>query len=85
MYKFNTNWNYISRHEQGSSSTWGWGDLAFDGTYIYGSDSDVIETFNPATGQNTGATIPGPFADNSSVTYDPVKDHFWVAFAYSDI
>jgi len=85
MYKFNTNWNYISRHEQGSSSTWGWGDLAFDGTYIYGSDSDVIETFNPATGQNTGATIPGPLIDNSSVTYDPVKDHFWVAFAYSDI
>jgi hypothetical protein len=56
---------------------WGWRDLAYDGTFLYGSVSPAIEQIDPATGQPTGVQIPGPANPNRALAYDPATDHFW--------
>jgi len=55
---------------------WGWRDLAWDGAYLYGSDSDVIEQIDPTTGQPTGITITAPISPARALVYDPASDHF---------
>jgi len=70
---------------QPTASTWGWRDLAFDGTYLYASDSDVVEQINPADGQPTGVTVPCPTNPCRALAYDPATDHFWTANFSSDV
>ncbi len=69
----------INTFIQPTVSTWGWRDLAYDGTYLYGSDSAVIEQIDPATGMPTGVTIPSPHNPGRGLAYDPATDHFWVS------
>ena len=52
--------NVLNRWEQGTTSDWGWRDLAFDGTFLYGSDADTVVQIDPATGAPTGVGIPCP-------------------------
>lgn len=63
--------------EQWSSTGWGWRDLAYDGTYLYGSDDYVVDCFdldgNPVPEMN----INGPINPCRALTYDPTTDHFW--------
>ncbi len=77
--------NVVNQWPQGTSSTWGWRDLAFDGTYLYASDSAVVEQIDPATGAPTGVTIPCPTNPCRALAYDPATDHFWTADFSSDI
>ena len=58
---------------------WGWRDLAWDGTYLYGSNSYLIEQIDPSDGQPTGVTIASPVSPARALAYDPVSDHFWTA------
>jgi hypothetical protein len=78
IYEFDREGNLLSTYSQGTSS-WGWLDLGYDGTYIYGVDytTDEISQFDPASGTIVG-TIPND-ADNAGlgITYDPTTDHFW--------
>ena len=69
----------LNQYTQATSSTWGWRDLAYDGTYLYASDSSVVQQIDPATGQATGTTIPCPLSVCRALAYDPVTDHFWSA------
>ncbi len=85
LYKFDAAGQLITNYEQGTSSDWGWRDLAFDGTYLYASDSATIQQISRATGQATGTTIPGPLNPNRGLAYDPASDHFWVANFESSI
>jgi len=39
---------------QPTTSTWGWRDLAYDGYYLYASDSSTIEEIDMTTGMPTG-------------------------------
>ena len=64
---------------------WGWRDLAWDGAYLYGSDSAVIEQIDPTNGQPTGVTIASPVSPARGLAYDPDSDHFWAANWDSDI
>jgi len=69
----------INSWPQPTTSDWGWRDLAFDGTYLYTSDSNVLVEIDPADGQPTGTTIPCPENPCRALAYDPVADHFWTA------
>ncbi|MCB8927645.1 MAG: tandem-95 repeat protein [Ardenticatenaceae bacterium] len=71
--------------EQGTTSEWGWRDLAFDGDYLYSSDSAVVTQIDPNSGQATGTTIPCPTDPCRALAYDPATDHFWTANFDSDI
>ncbi len=68
---------------QGTSSEWGWRDLAYDGAYLYASDSASIQYFT--LDGTVAGSIPGPENPNRALAYDPDTDHFWVANYASDI
>jgi hypothetical protein len=81
LHKFDRNGNYLESFDQGTTSTWGWRDLAFDGTYLYGSDENVFSQIDPATGEQI-ATLPIPSGFTPplrALAYDPETDHFWSA------
>jgi hypothetical protein len=50
LHKFDSAGNYITSYEQGTISTWGWRDLAWDGTYLYASDEDELVKIDPSDG-----------------------------------
>ena len=83
FYRFDLAGNYVDAIPQPSTSAFGWLDLAYDGNFVYGSDSPVItgvdETGTPQT------TIPSPLHPTRAIAYDPASDHFWVADMVTDI
>jgi hypothetical protein len=78
VYIFDRGGNYIRSFNQVDSSGWGWRDLAWDGTYLYGSDDANVSQFLP-NGTYIG-DFPGPSVSTCrALAYDPVTDHFWTA------
>jgi hypothetical protein len=77
VYILNDQGVMISQFDQWSSPGWGWRDLAYDGTYLYGADDDIIDAFdldgNPVPEMN----IQAPINPARALAYDPVLDHFW--------
>jgi len=77
LYKLDSSGNLVATVDQWSSAGWGWRDLAYDGTYLYGSDDGVVDAFDldgvavPAMNINTTISI------NRALAYDPILDHFW--------
>jgi len=81
LHKFDHDGNYIESFDQGTSSTWGWRDLAWDGEYLYSSDENELAIIDPATGQKIGE-LPMPTVFNPplrALAWDPATDHFWSA------
>ncbi|MEL6821299.1 MAG: FlgD immunoglobulin-like domain containing protein, partial [Calditrichota bacterium] len=76
IYKLDEGGAVVDSFSQPTTS-WGWRDMAWDGTFLYGSVSPAVEQIDPATGQPTGVTIPGPENPNRALAYDPATDHFW--------
>ncbi|NNG27852.1 MAG: hypothetical protein HKM87_10025, partial [Ignavibacteriaceae bacterium] len=74
----------VDSMSQGTTSAWGWRDMAYDGTYLYASDSDSVVQFDPATMTVTGS-FPGVNNPNRALAWDPVTDHFWTASFTSDM
>jgi hypothetical protein len=86
LYKFDSAGVIVDTYIQSSThSGWGWRDLAWDGTYLYGSDSPSVVEIDPATGMVTGVTFNGPTNPNRALAYDPATDHFWTANFSSSI
>jgi hypothetical protein len=85
LFKYDLQGKLIATYPQTSTSAFGWRDLAFDGTFLYASDSQLIEQINPATGTATEVTIPGPLNPNRGLAYDPATDHFWTVNFDSEI
>lgn len=79
LWRLDGSGNVLNQYTQPTSSTWGWRDMAWDGTYLYSSDSPVVQQIDPATGMATGVTIPCPLTTCRALAYDPVTDHFWTA------
>jgi hypothetical protein len=80
LYKLDSTGNLVDIYDQPAHCTnWGWRDLTFDGTYLYGSVKENVDQIDPATGQYTGVSFPGPERINRALAYDPVTDHFWTA------
>lgn len=65
--------------DQWSSPGWGWRDLTYDGAYIYGSDDEIIDAFDPEGNPVPEMNFAGPLSPNRALAYDPVTDHFWTA------
>jgi hypothetical protein len=87
LHKFDRDGNYIESFDQGTYSTWGWRDLAFDGTYLYGSDENELAVIDPVSGQKVDE-IPMPSGINPpmrALAHDPETDHFWAANFNSNI
>lgn len=82
VYIFDRNGNYISSFSQWKCS-YGFKDLAWDGTHLYGSCSEVVFEFG-TDGKIYGA-FPGPLNPNRALAYNPATDHFWTANWASDI
>ena len=61
------------------SSTFGWRDLAFDGTNLWAADECGVDEIDPATGTRIGgfANPGGQLA--RSMAYDPATSHFYSA------
>ncbi len=79
LYKLDSNGNLLATFDQHGTSAWGWRDLAWDGTYLYGSDDGTIDQIDPVTGDTTGVTINGPATTNRALAYNPDTDHFFTA------
>ena len=84
VYRFDREGNYVGSFEQpGGSAGWGMRDLAWDGSFLYGSFGvDIIgfDTSGVAVGE-----IPTPVFPCRSIAYDPSTDHFWVSGTHTDI
>lgn len=81
LHKFDRDGNYIESYNQGTTSQWGWRDLAWDGQYLYASDENELAVIDPATGQKVGELpMPNVFSPPlRALAYDAATDHFWSA------
>jgi hypothetical protein len=81
LHKFDHDGNYLESFNQGTTTQWGWRDLAWDGEYLYASDENELAIIDPATGQKIGELpMPNVFTPPlRALAYDPVADHFWAA------
>jgi hypothetical protein len=90
VYFFDVDGNYLSQAPQPTTSDWGWRDIAFDGTYMYSSDSANVDVWH-VTGLpmspviNVVSSFPGPENPNRAMAYDPATGHFWTANRESSI
>jgi hypothetical protein len=88
LYKYDHNGNHVATYDQTSLESWGWRDLAWDGTYLYASDSTELAIIDPATGLEIG-NLPRPSGFTTvpcrALAYDPATDHFWAANWSSNI
>ncbi len=87
LYKFGRDGALLASYDQGTTSLWGWRDLAWDGDYLYASDENELAVIDPATGQKVDTlpmptSIPRPLR---ALAYDPASDHFWAANFSSNI
>lgn len=80
LFKLSTDGTIVESWVQPTDAAgWGWRDLAWDGNYLYGSDSSTIVQISPINGQPTGVTIASPVSPARGLAYDPATDHFWTA------
>ncbi|TKJ37933.1 hypothetical protein CEE37_13290 [candidate division LCP-89 bacterium B3_LCP] len=80
--KFDRDGNLIGIFNQ-STTGWGWRDLTYDGSYIYGSGNTTIEAMDLNGNLVPSMNIPGPINPCGALAYDPEFDHFWVT-SWSD-
>ncbi|MCP4632351.1 MAG: hypothetical protein GY855_05450, partial [candidate division Zixibacteria bacterium] len=80
LYKLDRDFSLVEAYDQPSHSTsWGWRDMTWDGTYLYASVDGNLDQIDPSTGEWTGETVNGPENPNRALAYDPATDHFWTA------
>jgi hypothetical protein len=82
LHKFDSSFNHIITYEQGTTSTWGWRDLAWDGEYLYASDENELVKIDPATGAAIEFLTKPPGFETvpcRGLAYDPATDHFYTA------
>jgi hypothetical protein len=91
LYKFSESdsiWTLEGAYDQPPHCTgWGWRDLVYcdDDGYLYGSANSDIDQIDPATGQWTGYSIPGPENPNRALGYSWFYGTFWTANFSSNI
>lgn len=78
VYIYDSGGNYQSSFSQFRSTSWGWRDLAYDGSHFYGSDDGNITEFD-ISGTDFGDFTGAPLPYNRALAYDPVTDHFYSA------
>ena len=80
LHKFEADGTHVISYEQGTSSTWGWRDLAWDGTYLYASDEDELVKIDPADGGVVELlTKPAGLPVCRGLAVNPDNGHFFSA------
>jgi hypothetical protein len=86
--RYDLSGNFVDSIAQGTTSTWGLRDMAFDGTYLYAADENTggIRQYD-LNGTATGTTIavPGGLALARGLAYNPDLDRFYAANWASNI
>jgi hypothetical protein len=83
LYKFDPQGNFVGSIPQPTSSPVGWFDLAYNGQYIYGSDSHEI--YGIDVNGVVRDSVHSPLNPSRAIAYDPATQDFWVADYTSDI
>ncbi len=89
IYKITNDGEYIQSFEQpgsnlpGANAT-GMRDLAYDGTYLYGSYDHRIMVMDPEN-CNLVRTIDGPFDRHPALAFDPTNGLLWVTAGGQDM
>jgi len=80
LYKFDISGSLLNSYSQGTSSSWGIRDMAFDGTYLYGGDEDGFYQINQTTGAVT-TMFTGNLGLGTirALAYNPTTSHFYAA------
>jgi hypothetical protein len=80
LYKLNRSGQLVASFPQGTTTKFGWRDLAFDGTYLYASDENEFAKIDPNTGQKVG-TLQKPSGVTllRGLAFDPARRHFWTS------
>jgi hypothetical protein len=76
FYRFDLQGNYVDAIPQPTDQGVGWYDLAYDGQWVYGSNSRYL--FGVDSSGTIRDTIPTPLNPTRAVAYDPATEHFWV-------
>ncbi len=86
VHVFDRDGNYIRSFPQPSVDPIGMYDLAWDGQYLYGSESGtgILQGFN-FNGNDQASVACTAVNPARAIAYDPATDHFWVADLTSDI
>jgi hypothetical protein len=79
LYKFNLDGSYAGSIPQPTTSAFGWYDMAYDGTYLYGSEDGTSVIHGIDMSGTIQRTIPSPLNPTRAIAYDPATDHFWIA------
>jgi hypothetical protein len=79
LYKFSADGQTLVDYWEYGIEFAGWGDLAYDGEYLWVTDVDTIRQLDMETGQKTGVWFKAPQYYNFGLAYDPATDHFWVS------
>ncbi|MCD4746523.1 MAG: hypothetical protein K8R58_09500, partial [Bacteroidales bacterium] len=86
LYKFDISGNLIDTYDQGTSTSWGMRDMAFDGTNLYAGDENGFYKIEPSNGnvttQFTGNLGLGCLR---AVAYNPTNGHFYCCNWTTDI
>jgi hypothetical protein len=77
FYHFDRGGHLLSAVPQPTTTAVGWFDMAYDGQYVYGSDSHDLVGVD--LNGDVQVTIPSPINPSRAVAHDSVSDHFWVA------
>jgi hypothetical protein len=77
VYALNSDGTFNFSFEQWSSAGWGWRDLAYDGSYLYGSDDYVVDAWDLTGTAAPAMNINGPISPCRALAYDPLTDSFW--------
>ena len=83
FYTFDTDGNYLGSVPQPGTGAFGWFDMAYDGQYVYGSDSHVIVGVDQSGAPQV--TMNSPLNPTRALAYDPASDHFWISDFSSDL
>lgn len=81
LHFFEADGTYITSIDQGTASSWGWRDMAYDGNHMYSGDEFGLKewyvTGLPGSPVLTVVgTIPAPISPCRALTYVPATDHF---------
>lgn len=80
FYYYDLTGNLIGSIEQPTSTQFGYYDLAFDGTYIYGSTDGLQELQGVDYLGNVQTTVPvSQVSPARCIAYDAATDQFWIA------
>ena len=83
IYIFNGEGELVDTFPQPTESARGFKDLAWDGEFIWGIDSDFVTGFT--TEGEVGATFESPFNPAVAIAYDPGRDWLWISGTTTDI